>query len=76
MVKSDKPLELPALCGPEDTENRPRSQSSRLWKMFHVKHINTSISDNIIPDIAQQFGRKIQMLQLLHRNIEVTASLL
>jgi hypothetical protein len=59
-MKSDKPLELPALCGPEDTENRLWSQSGRLWKMFHVKHTYASISSNIRTIAAQQFGRKIQ----------------
>jgi hypothetical protein len=42
--------------------------------MFHVKHIYASISDNIVANVAQQFGWKIQMLRLLRCSIEMGAN--
>ncbi|MDF3074391.1 MAG: hypothetical protein K0S54_2058 [Alphaproteobacteria bacterium] len=39
--------------------------------MFHVKHVYASILYNIVADVAQQFDRKIQRLQMLRRSIEL-----
>jgi len=63
-LKSDNRRNSQRFQAPEDTENRAGSQSAGLWKMFHVKHVYASILDNIVAYVAQQFGRKIQMLRI------------